>query len=58
MKIKVNIDTVEWWPVYILNSNTVSAFYEVDEELFEKYKKVMKEFNKMQDQLESITIED
>lgn len=55
--MKFEINKNEWYPVYDIcdiRKGSVSTNYEIPDDLFKKYKSALKNFNKIQDELEKI----
>jgi len=54
--MKANIEQKDWYPVYCIYIPNGKGKYDIPEHLFKRYKKVRKEYDKVQNLLEKIYI--
>lgn len=52
--MKAEIEKTEWYPVYVISNNRKINNHEIPDDLYQSYKRALKRFDKIQDELEKI----
>jgi len=57
--MKLKIDSDEWYPVYYIDNGIgYGTEVEVDDKIVKRWRKTLKDFDKMQDEMEAIVNQD